>query len=209
MAIYWIQECSFLMPRQSILAELRRLEKKEKRSEAIDLPLSGEDLRSVVQVLLTCNDSAQKKKSNNHQAIVRRAIVVRHIEEMKLRGHKAYQHVNMERVREKANVELPENGVPDILLRDLPFENNIQKMLIQKHATTVPEPTRDLKKVEHLLSVTVPNAVTMERSSCDMVDYNSMHHNAFENVKARVRSAEVAATETPGSFFAALQQEQK
>ena len=52
---------SFLMPWQSILAGLRRLEKKEKRSEAVDLPLSGEDLRSVVQVLLKCNDSAQKK----------------------------------------------------------------------------------------------------------------------------------------------------
>ena len=120
---------------------------------------------------------------------------------MKRRGHKAYQHVNMDKVREKAKAELPENGVPDILLRDLPFEPNIQKMLIQKHATTVPEPTRDLKKVEHLLSVTVPNAVTMERSSCDMVDYNSMHHNALENVKTRVRSAEVAANEKPGSFF--------
>ena len=202
---------SFLMPWQSILAELRRLEKKEKRSEEVDLPLSGEDLRSVVQVLLKCNDSAQKKNLPKfiHQATVRRAIVVRHIEDMKRRGHKAYQHVNMDKVREKAKAELPENGVPDILLKDLPFEANIQKMLIQKHATTVPEPTRDLKKVEHLLSVTVPNAVTMERSSCDMVDYNSMHHNVFENVKARARSAEVAATEKPGSFFAALQQEQR
>ena len=71
-----------------------------------------------------------------HQATVRRAIVVRHIKDMKRRGHKAYQHVNMERVREKANAELPTNGVPDILLRDLPFENNIQRMIIQKHATT-------------------------------------------------------------------------
>ena len=107
----------------------------------------------------------------------------------------------MDKVREKANAEFPENGVPDILLKDLPFEANIQKMLIQKHATTVPEPTRDLKKVEHLLSVTVPNAVTMERSSCDMVDYNSMHHNALENVTAKVRRAEVAATESLEVFL--------
>ena len=200
------------MPWQSILAELRKLEKKEKRSEAIDLPLSGEDLRSVVQVLLKCNDSAEKKNLPKfiHQATVRRAVVVRHIQEMKLRGHKAYQHVNMERAREKAKAELPENGVPDILLRDLPFEANIQKMLIQKHATTVPEPTRDLKKVEHLLSVTVPNAVTMEKSSCDTVDYNSMYHNAFESVKAKVRGAEATATEEkPGSFFSAIRQEHK
>lgn len=39
---------NFLMPWQRILAELRKLEKKEKRSDTIDLPLSGEDLRSVV-----------------------------------------------------------------------------------------------------------------------------------------------------------------
>ena len=59
----------------------------------------------------------------------------------------------MEKVHAKANATLPENGVPDILLRDLPFESNIQKMMIQKHATTVPEPTSDMKKVEQLLSV--------------------------------------------------------
>ena len=158
-----------------------------------------------MQVLLKCNDSVEKKNlpKSIHQATVRRAVVVRHIQEMKLRGHKAYQHVNMERVREKANAELP-----DILLRDVQIEKNIQKMIIQRHATTVPEPTSDLKKVEHLLSVTVPNAVTMEKSSCDTVDYNSMYHNAFESVKAKVRGAEATATEEkPGSFFSAIRQE--
>ena len=52
----------------------------------------------------------------------------------------------MENVHAKANATLPENGVPEILLRDLPFESNIQKMMIRKHATTVPEPTADLKR---------------------------------------------------------------
>ena len=96
----------------------------------------------------------------------------------------------MERVRAKANATLPENGVPNIILRDLPFESNIQKMMIQKHATTVPEPTADLNKVKHLLSVSLQNAVTMEKSSCDTVDYNSMYHNAFENLKTKIRCAE-------------------
>ena len=90
----------------------------------------------------------------------------------------------------KANATFPENGVPEIILRDLSFESNIQKMMIQKHATTVPEPTADLKKVEHLLSVTVPNTVTMEKSSCDTVDYHNMYHNAFENLKTKIRGAE-------------------
>ena len=77
------------MPWQSILSELRSLEEKEKHSEAADLPLSGDDLKSVVQVLLKCNDSAQKKNLPKfiHQATVRRAVVVRHIEDMKNRGH--------------------------------------------------------------------------------------------------------------------------
>ena len=111
------------------------------------------------------------------------------------------------KVHAKANATLPENGVPDIILRDLPFESNIQKMIIQKHATTLSEPTADLKKVEHLLSVTVPNAVTMEKSSCDTVDYNSMYHNAFENLKTKIRDAEAPATKEQGSFFSQVCQE--
>ena len=80
---------SFLMPWQSILSELRSLEEKEKHGQPADLPLSGDDLKSVVQVLLKCNDSAQKKNLPKfiHQATVRRAVVVRHIEDMKKRGH--------------------------------------------------------------------------------------------------------------------------
>ena len=95
---------SFLMPWQSILSELRSLEEKEKHCEAPDLPLSGEDLRSVVQVLLKCNDSAQKNNLPKfiHQATVRRDVVLRHIEEMKNRGHRGYLHVNMEKVHAKA-----------------------------------------------------------------------------------------------------------
>ena len=159
-----------------------------------------------MQVLLKCNDSAQKKNLPKfiHQATVRRAVVVRHIEDMKKRGHRGDLHVNMERVNAKANATLPENCVPDIILRDLPFESNIQKMIIQKHATTALEPTADLKKVEHLLSVTVPNAVTMEKSSCGTVDYNSMYHNAFENVKAKLRSAEAASTKENGRLFSRI-----
>ena len=105
-------------------------------------------MKSVVQVLLKCNDSAQKKNLPKliQQATVRRAVVVRHIAEMKNRGHRGYLHADMEKVQAKANATLLENGVPDILLRDLPFESNIQKMMLQKHATTVPEATADLNK---------------------------------------------------------------
>ena len=85
---------------------------------------------------------------------------------------------------------MPENGVPEEILRDLPFDSHLDKMVIQKQATTVHEPTANLKKVGDLISVTVPNAVTMERSSSDTIDSNSMLCNALEQVKSKVRATE-------------------
>ena len=183
---------SFLMPWQSILAELRKLETEENAGVSPDLPLSGKDLRSVVQVLLKCNASNPKKNLPKfiHQATVRREVVVRHIADMKQRGHRGYLHVDMKKVEEKAKPTLPENGVPEEILRDLPFDSHLDKMVIQKQATTVHEPTANLKKVGDLISVTVPNAVTMEKSSSDTIDSNSMLCNALEQVKSKVRATE-------------------
>ena len=47
----------------------------------------------------------------------------------------------------------------------------------------------------------------MEKSSCDTVDYNSMYHNAFENLKSRIRGAETTAVKEDGSFFSQICQE--
>ena len=123
---------------------------------------------------------------------------------MQKRGHRGYIHVNMEKVEEKAKATLPENGVPEEILRDLPFDSHLEKMVIQKQATTVHEPTPNLKKIEDLMNVIVPNAVTMESSSCDTVDSNSMLCNALEQVKAKVRQTESNMTTKEDSFFAAL-----
>ena len=49
--------------------------------------------------------------------------------------------------------------------------------------------------------------MTMEKSSCDTVDYNSMYHNAFENLKTKNRGAEAEATKEKGSFFSQIYQE--
>ena len=146
---------SFLMPWQSILAELRKLEATDESISSPSLPLSGRDLRSVVQVLLKCNASTQKKNLPKfiHQATVRSEVVVRHIGDMKRRGHRGYIHVDMKKVEEKARATLPENGVPEEILRDLPFDSHLDKMLIQKQATTVHEPTANLKKVEDFTEV--------------------------------------------------------
>ena len=93
---------SFLMPWQSILAELRKIETAENAGASPDLPLSGKDLRSVGQVLLKCNASSQKENLPKfiHQATVRREVVVRHIADMAQRGHRSYLHVDMKKVEE-------------------------------------------------------------------------------------------------------------
>ena len=102
-------------------------------------------MRSVVQVLLKCNDSSKRKGLPQfiHQAHVRRDVVVRHIQDMKDRGHRAYVNVDMAKVAAKAKATLPENCVPPEILRELPHDPHIAKLAVQKHATTVPEPTSD------------------------------------------------------------------
>ena len=63
-------------------------------------------------------------------------------------------------------------------------------MVIQKQATTVHETTANLKKVGDLMDQAVPNAVTMEKSSSDTIDSNSMLCNALEQAKATVRETD-------------------
>ena len=41
---------------------------------------------------------------------------------------------------------------------------------MQKHATTVSEPTSDLQKIKEQLRTGIPNAVTMEKASMESVD---------------------------------------
>ena len=52
---------TFLMPWQSILSELQKLETGQEGSESPDLPLTGSQLQSVVQVLLKCSDDEKKR----------------------------------------------------------------------------------------------------------------------------------------------------
>ena len=122
---------------------------------------------------------------------------------MKDRGHRAYVNVDMRKVIAKAKVTLPENGVPPEVLRELPHDNHIDKLAMQKHATTVPEPTSDLEKIKEQLRTGIPNAVTMEKSSMDCVDYNTMFHNALDNLKQKIRKTEATAgADDKQSYFA-------
>ena len=87
---------SFPLPWDSLLHELQRLEQDASVSRAPDLPRTGEELSSVVQVLLKTSEENDRNQLAGfiHQAHVRREVVVRHILQAKTRGHRAYQMVD-------------------------------------------------------------------------------------------------------------------
>jgi hypothetical protein len=54
------------------------------------------------------------------------------------------------------------------------------------------EPTSNLDKIAEQLRTGIPNAVTMEKSSMDCTDYNTMFHNALTNITQKIRTHEAA-----------------
>ena len=72
-----------------------------------------------------------------HQASVRRHVVIQLIAEGKRRGHRAYRHVDMGKVRTQAK-ELPVKGVPRCIVKLLPYERSLDKIIVQKAACPVP-----------------------------------------------------------------------
>ena len=63
---------------------------------------------------------------------MRRDVVVNLIEEMQRRGHSAYEHLDMNSVRERA-VALPDDDVPPEIIRTLPFDKAHEKLQPQKN----------------------------------------------------------------------------
>ena len=66
-----------------------------------------------------------------HQATVRRHVVVLLIEGMVARQHRAYMSVNLDVVKTMAKLS-PESGVPPEIVKLLPFDENLDKIQIQK-----------------------------------------------------------------------------
>ena len=116
---------SFPLPWQDLLRQLQ--------DDAPDLPHTGEALSSFVSVLLKTSDEGDTKESLAkfiHQALVRRDVVIALIENAWARGHRAYRHLDMERVRQKAQ-ELPEEGVPQQISKLMPCDDLLDKIQIQ------------------------------------------------------------------------------
>ena len=127
---------SFMLPWQGILQELRQLEKEGRQGSDSALPVAGDRLGSVVQILLKINDATSKDNLPRfiHQANVRRESVKRHIKMMKKRGHRASVNVDVEAMERKAE-QLPKNGVPPEIVRILPHDTTLDKLMVQKNAT--------------------------------------------------------------------------
>eukprot|EP00959_Pyramimonas_sp_CCMP1952_P008000 167531-Pyramimonas_sp.AAC.1 len=53
---------------------------------------------------------------------------------MKHRGHRAFANVNVEAMERKAD-QLPQDGVPPEIVRLLPHDTTLDKLMVQKNAT--------------------------------------------------------------------------
>ena len=102
---------------------------------------------------------------------MRRAVVVKLIEDAKRRGHRAYARVDIATMREKATL-LPEDGVPPEMIRLLPHDNHLDKILVQKAACPVAGRS-DLDGAAEIMTKAQPNAVVLEKSSHDEADINA------------------------------------
>ena len=139
---------TFMLPWESLLSELQRLDAEAQQEAAPDLPRTGKDLKYAVQVLLKTNDEEKRASLKNfiHQAQVNREKVVRCILAMKRRGHRAYVNVREDALRKKA-LQLPEQGVPPELISLLPNDNSFEKLRMQKAATPVERMKENAKEV--------------------------------------------------------------
>ena len=169
---------SFPLPWQDILMQL---------GGEPDLPHTGETLSDFVSVLLKTSDEGDEKDALAHfihQAMVRRDVVLELITKAHARGHRAYRHLDMERVRERA-MSLPVEGIPEGIAKLLPYDDLLNKIQVQKAATPVPGRT-DLDGVARQLSTMKPNGVVLEKSSYDEADINAQRIAALQHFTQRL-----------------------
>ena len=75
---------------------------KEYDAKPCELPRTGAELKEVVRILI--KGGGDTAKAVIAEATVRRAVVLKLIEDGIRRGHPNYAQVNMDRVRAKANL---------------------------------------------------------------------------------------------------------
>ena len=195
---------SFPMPWQEILRMLSDIDD-QADSTGVDLPHSGEELVRWAQVLLKTSgdEGLDDMKGLVHQASVRSNVVVALIEDLKFRGHRAYQNLDMERVRKKAKDTLPAAGVPPEIMHLVKIsqgDDSLDRIQIQKEATPVAGRCQSDREAARIFSTLAPNAVVCERSSEDGVDVVAQRAAAFQDIGALLeRNPPAAAARLPAS----------
>jgi hypothetical protein len=175
---------TFLLPWESILAELGRLENESSAGKkGPDLPRTGKELAYVVQVLLKTNDEDKRDKLKDFvfQAQVNRQKVVNLILGMKRRGHRAFMHVTEEAIQKKS-LQLPVQGVPPELISLLPNDNAYDKLRAQKAATPVEGMKTTPDEAGLAIGTERPNAVVDERSSAEVGDLKIRRERAVRSL---------------------------
>ena len=162
---------------------------------AADLPHSGEELVRWAQVLLKTSgdDGVDDMKGLVHQASVRADVVVALIEDLKKRGHRAYQKLDMERVRRKAKETLPRDGIPPEIMHLVKISNEddtLDRIQIQKEATPVAGRCQSQADAAQIFATLSPNAVVCERSAEDGVDVVAQRAAAFQAIGSQLEKNE-------------------
>ena len=185
---------SFPMPWQEIMRMLQDVEPTEE-TPAVDLPHSGEELVRWAQVLLKTSgdDGIDDMKGLVHQASVRADVVVALIEDLQKRGHRAYQKLDMDRVRRKAKETLPRDGIPPEIMHLMKIsneDNTLDRIQVQKEATPVAGRCQSQADAARIFATLSPNAVVCERSSEDGVDVVAQRFAAFQDIGSQLEKNE-------------------
>eukprot|EP00438_Fugacium_kawagutii_P001459 Skav211876 [mRNA] locus=scaffold1431:374175:389938:+ [translate_table: standard] len=183
---------TFPLAWEDLLQQMQALEAtSQKEGEKVKLPHSGAKLREVVSVIVKSHKGHETLDLGRilHQARVRRAVVVRLIEDAVARGHPAFQGIHMEQMYTNAKA-LPEDGIPGEVIAELPYDSDLNAIMRQKAATPVRQEMAAEELAEEMKSMAKPNAVVGERTSVGMADVNAQHVSALQATAARSQGPE-------------------
>ena len=177
------------------MSQLKSNEHAAVTKQSVPLPRVGSDL--AMSILLKAAGGNEENKASArliHQARVRRDVVVELIEEMKRRGHRAYKHVDMHMVQDRARM-LPEDDIPPEIIRMLPFDGAHDQLQPNKNATPVVG-SKSENDIAEELETRRFNAVVCERSSYDEYDKVAQDRACVERtVKKLKKSVEPVSDE--------------
>ena len=191
---------TFPLPWEQVLAQLQDFEESREGTRGPALPRTGEDLSDFVTVLLkSCDEEITEDSLRRllHAATVRRAVVIKLIENACARGHRAFRTVCMADVHKRA-AELPENGVPRAVRVLLPYDEDLDYLQPQKNATPS-APAGSLATVEARMQHAKPNAVVLEKSCAPAGDVNAQGVDAICVLAEQTRDANQRGLDKSGT----------